>query len=175
MDQGHVLYFSIYLLFFCIYICFVQCIVCFLLSVPVVFNSRPTVFNMKLYRCRQRCMRQNRSISLYYFLSKLWNMADNPLTCEEILGNYGNPDHLKLDNFLVPPDPDEEQIHIMRPSYCFAIEKLPIYLQTVGNFNILSLNTQSINAKFDAFVSFLRDCQTAKCTFPYNLSSRNMA
>ena len=77
-------------------------------------------------------------------------MADNPLTCEEILGNYGNPDHLKLDNILDPPDPDEEEIHIMRPSHYFAIEKLPIHLQTVDNFNILSLNTQSINAKFDA-------------------------
>ena len=82
-------------------------------------------------------------------------MTDNPLTCEEILGNYGNPDHLKLDNILDPPDPDEEEIHIMRPSHYFAIEKLPIHLQTVGNFNILSLNTQSINAKFDAFVAFL--------------------
>ena len=49
-------------------------------------------------------------------------MTDNPLTCEEILGNYGNPDHLKLDNILDPPDPDEEEIHIMRPSHYFAIE-----------------------------------------------------
>ena len=76
-------------------------------------------------------------------------MAGNPLTYEEILGNYGNPDHLKLDNILDPPDPDEEEIHIMRLSHYFAIEKLPTHLQTVGNFNILSLNTQSINAKFD--------------------------
>ena len=82
-------------------------------------------------------------------------MADNPLICEEILENYGNPDHLKLDNIIDPPDPDEEEIHIMRPSHYFAIEELPIHLQTVGNFNILSLNTQSINAKFDAFVAFL--------------------
>ena len=82
-------------------------------------------------------------------------MADNALTCEEILGNYGNLAHLKLDNILDPPDPDEEEIHIMRPSHYFAKEKLPIHLQTVGNFNILSLNTQSINAKFDAFVAFL--------------------
>ena len=82
-------------------------------------------------------------------------MADNPLISEEILENYGNPDHLKLDNIIDPPDPDEEEIHIMRPSHYFAIEELPIHLQTVGNFNILSLNTQSINAKFDAFVAFL--------------------
>ena len=82
-------------------------------------------------------------------------MADNPSTCEEILGNHGNPDQLKLDKILDPPDPDEEKIHIMHPSHYFAKEKLPIYLQTVGNFNILSLNTQSINAKLDAFVAFL--------------------
>ena len=81
-------------------------------------------------------------------------MADNALTCEAILGNYGNPDHLKLDNIIDPPDPDEEVIHIMRSSHYFSIEKLPIHLQTVGNFNILSLNTQSINAKFDVFVAF---------------------
>ena len=43
----------------------------------------------------------------------------------------------------------------MRPSHYFAIEELPIHLHTVGNFNILSLNTESINAKFDAFVAFL--------------------
>ena len=66
-----------------------------------------------------------------------------------------NPDHLKLDNIIGPPDPDEEEIHIMRPSHYLAIEELSIHLQTVGNFNILSLNTQSINAKFDALVAFL--------------------
>ena len=154
MDQGMSFIFCFTCYSF-VYICFVQCIVCFLLSVPVVFNSHPIMFNMKLYRCRQRCIRQNRSISLYHFLSKVWKMADNALTCEDILGNYGNPDHLKLDNILDPPDPDEEEIHIMHPSHYFAIEKLPIHLQTVGNFNILSLNTQSINAKFDAFVALL--------------------
>ena len=110
---------------------------------------------MELYQCRQRCIRQNRSIFLYHFITKVWKMADNPLICEEILENYGNPDHLKLDNIIDPPDPDEEEIHMMRPSYYFAIEELSIHLQTVGNFNILSLNTHSINAKFDAFVAFL--------------------
>ena len=29
-------------------------------------------------------------------------MADNPLICEEILENYGNPDHIKLDNIIDP-------------------------------------------------------------------------
>ena len=82
-------------------------------------------------------------------------MADNPLIWEEILENYGNPDHLKLDNTLDSPDTDEEEIHIMRPLHYLAIEELPIHLQTVGNFNILSLNTQSINVKFDALVVFL--------------------
>ena len=48
-------------------------------------------------------------------------MADNPLTREEILGNYGNYDNLKLDNILDPPNPDEEEIHIMWPSHYFAI------------------------------------------------------
>ena len=109
---------------------------------------------MELYQCRQRCIRQCRSIFLYHFLSKVWKMADNPLICEEILENYGNPDYLKLDNIIDPPVPDEEEIHIMRPSHYFAIEELPIHLQTVGNFNTL-LNTQTINAKFDAFVAFL--------------------
>ena len=110
---------------------------------------------MELYQCRQRCIQQCRSIFLYNFLSKVWKMADNPLICEEILENYGNPDHLKLDNVIDPPDPDEEEFHIMRPSHYFAIEELPIHLQTLGNFNILRLNTLNINAKFDAFVAFL--------------------
>ena len=51
-------------------------------------------------------------------------MADNPLTCE-VMGNYGHPDHLKLDNILDPPDPDEDEIHIMRLSHYFPIEELP--------------------------------------------------
>ena len=80
---------------------------------------------MELYKCRQRCIRQNRSIFLYHFHSKVWKMADNPLTCEVILGNYGHPDHLKLDNILDPPDPDEDEIHIMRLSHYFPIEELP--------------------------------------------------
>ena len=33
-------------------------------------------------------------------------MADNPLICEEILENYGNPDHLKLEE-------EEEEIHTL--------------------------------------------------------------
>ena len=72
-------------------------------------------------------------------------MADNPLICEEILENYGNPDHLKLE--------EEEEIHTLfcnrRTADTFK------KLQTVGNINILSLNTQSINAKFDTFIAFL--------------------
>ena len=123
---------------------------------------------MELYQCRQRCIRQNRSIFMYHFYSKVWKMGDNPLTCEEILGNYGDPDHFKLDNILDPPDPDGEEIHIMRPSHYFAIEELPIHLQTVGNFNILSLNTQSITVKFDAFVAFVKIAKQQNVHFHAN-------
>ena len=40
-----------------------------------------------------------------------------------------------------------------------------MYLQTIGNLNVLSLNTQRVNAKFDSIITFLEVARQQKVHF----------
>ena len=82
------------------------------------------------------------------------NMYDNFIETDEILEIYGNPNDFKLD-ILDPPDTEEDDINLVHQSPYYSIGDLPMYLQTIGNINVLSLNTQSVNAKFDSIITFL--------------------
>ena len=176
MDQRHVLYFL-----FLIVILLCICVLCNVLYVPCSVCQLFSTFMLlcTTWNCTNADSGVSDRIGAYFsiiFPWKVWKMANNHLTYEELLENYGNTNNLKLDNILDPPDADEEEIHIMRPSHYFALEKLPIHLQTVGNFNILSINTHPKHqCQIWRICCFLRDCQTVKCTFPCNLSSRNLA
>ena len=82
-------------------------------------------------------------------------MYDNFIETDEILEIYGNPNDFKLDHILDPPDTEEDDINLVHQSPYYSIGDLPMYLQTIGNINVLSLNTQSVNAKFDSIITFL--------------------
>ena len=56
---------------------------------------------------------------------------------------------------MLDPDENENEIHCIQPSLYYEMKCLPSYLKNKGHFNILSLNIQGINAKFDALLSAL--------------------
>ena len=81
-------------------------------------------------------------------------MDDKYIPVDEILRTYGDIDSFRLENIL-DPDENEDEINCIQPSLYYEMECLPSYLKNKGHFNILSLNIQSINAKFDALLSAL--------------------
>ena len=66
-------------------------------------------------------------------------MYDNFIETDEILEIYGNPNDFKLDHILDPPDTEEDDINLVHQSPYHSIGNLPMYLQTIGNINVLSL------------------------------------
>ena len=76
-------------------------------------------------------------------------MDNEDLSAEEILRNHGNVDLLKLENVVDPPKDDGEML-IIQPSLYYSLSRMPGDLKSVNNnLNVLSLNAQSLNAKFD--------------------------
>ena len=81
-------------------------------------------------------------------------MYNQCLEADEILKEYGDVDNLRLDHIL-DPDEMEDEISCINPSPYYDTSKLPIFLRDEGHFNVLSLNAQSINAKFDGLLLLL--------------------
>ena len=78
-------------------------------------------------------------------------MDDKGIPVDEILRTYGNIDSFCMENIL-DPDENEDEIYCFQPSLYYEMECIPSYLKNKGHCNILSLNIQSINAKFDALL-----------------------
>ena len=72
-------------------------------------------------------------------------MNDIGIPVDEILKTYRG-----VNNFWLDSDENEEKINFIQPSLYYETESLPSCLKGEGHFNVLNLNTQSINAKFDA-------------------------
>ena len=81
-------------------------------------------------------------------------MDDKGIPVDEILRTYGDIDSFHLENIL-DPDENEDEINCIQSSLYYEMECLHFYFKNKGHFNILSLNIQSINAKFDALLSAL--------------------
>ena len=81
-------------------------------------------------------------------------MYNQCLEADEILKEYGDDDNLRLDHIL-DPDEMEDEITCINPSPYYDTSKLPTFLRDEGHFNVLSLNAQSINAKFDGLLLLL--------------------
>ena len=81
-------------------------------------------------------------------------MDDKGIPVDEILRTYGDIDSFRMENIL-DPDKNEDEINCIQPSLYYEMECLPFYFKNKGHFNILSLNIQSNNAKFDALLSAL--------------------
>ena len=79
---------------------------------------------------------------------------NNALPADEILGTYGNIDNICLDLPIDPPDEDEE-VTLVHPSPYYGANHLPVGLSHPHQLNVLSLNVQSLYAKFDQFAALL--------------------
>ena len=74
---------------------------------------------------------------------------NNEIPADEILSRYRDTINFHLDNIIDPPNDDGEMI-LLKPSPCYGIKCLPRSLgQISGQLNILSINAQSLNAKYD--------------------------
>ena len=82
-------------------------------------------------------------------------MADNnALPADEILGTCGNIENFCLDLLIDQPD-DDEEVTLVHPSPYYGANRLPAGLSHPHHLNVLSLNVQSLYAKFDQFAAFL--------------------
>ena len=81
-------------------------------------------------------------------------MDDNNLNVNEVLGNFGDIENLRLENLFNSID-DNEEIDLFRPSKYYAVDSLPTQLKSQENINVLSINAQSINAKYDSLVTYI--------------------
>jgi len=87
------------------------------------------------------------------------------LPASEILSKFGNIEDLQLDNLIDPPN-DDGEFSILKPSPYYDISSLPSHLaQPGGQLNILSLNAQSLNAKFDEILALLEIALTQNIQF----------
>ena len=80
--------------------------------------------------------------------------TDNYLPFDAILTHFDKIDSLRLENIIDTSD-DDGEINLVKPSLYYSIDDLPSYTKNHGSLNILSLNAQSINSKFDSLVTFL--------------------
>ena len=81
-------------------------------------------------------------------------MYNQCLEADEILKEYGDVDNLRLDHIL-DRDEMEDEISCINPSPYYDTTKLSTFLKDEGHFNVLSLNVQSINEKFDGLLLLL--------------------
>ena len=102
-------------------------------------------------------------------------MATNSqaLLADEILAVYGNINDLQLDMQIDPPN-DTGELNMIQPSPFYSIHQMPPYMiQTRGQFNLLSLNAQSLNAKFDDLLLLIEI--SPKYTFSRYMPPGNLA
>ena len=82
----------------------------------------------------------------------MYNTRNLPVN--EILCAFGDTDNFRLEQ-LIEPEYSEDELNVLKPSGYYSIETLPIQLKNRNNFNVLSLNAQSINAKFDCLLALI--------------------
>ena len=75
-------------------------------------------------------------------------MNNKHIDAAEILGNLGDLDDLNLEIFLNSTEGNDE-IGIFSPSRHYTVDNRPLQLKCKNNINVLSINAQSIHAKFD--------------------------
>ena len=92
-------------------------------------------------------------------------MDDNILAADEILKQFGNFESLRLENILGSNDDDDDAPNLIHPSPYYTIDALPSHLMNDGHLNILSLNAQSINSKFDSKLALLDIAQNQNVNF----------
>ena len=88
-------------------------------------------------------------------VSQSYMEDNNEIPADEILRRYGDTINFHLDNIIDPQKDDGEMI-LINPSSYDGIYCLPCCLvQIHGQLNILSINAQSLNAKYDELLLLL--------------------
>ena len=88
----------------------------------------------------------------------LKTMDNKHIDAAEILGNLGDLDDLNLENLFNSTEGNDE-IGIFSPSRYYAIHNLPSQLKCKNNINVLSINAQSIHAKFDPLLAYVENAR----------------
>ena len=75
--------------------------------------------------------------------------SEAAISANEVLSKFGNIDDMQLFNIIDPLN-DDGEIILVKPSPYYGISSLPSQLRESNiQLNILSFNSQSLNAKFD--------------------------
>ena len=91
--------------------------------------------------------------------------GNNNLSADEILHRYGDTTQFQLDN-IIDPINEEGEINLIKPSPYYGIDSLPTSIaQSPGQFNILSINAQSLNAKYNELILLLEIAQKQNIRF----------
>ena len=87
--------------------------------------------------------------------ANLGTKTENHFDVDEILNQFVDIDTLALENIIDPNDGTDDEMSLMKPSQYYTIDNLPVNMSNSSKFNVISLNAQSINAKFDILLTFL--------------------
>ena len=99
-----------------------------------------------------------------------------PISSDEMLSQFGGNVRNDLNNLLdidEIPDPDGEIVDLCKTEYIDSNELATYLSEHRNHFNILSLNTQSIRAKFDQLCVILSELYEKELAF--NMLSRKLA
>ena len=98
-------------------------------------------------------------------ISQSYMGNNNEIPADEILSRYGDTINFHLDNIIDPPKDDGKMISNKTSPY-YGINCLPRSLDQIpGQLNILSINAQSLNAKYDELLLLLNIAQSQNIRF----------
>ena len=81
-------------------------------------------------------------------------MDNKPLSAQEVLRNYGDVSQHTLQQ-IVDFIHDDDEINLIKHSDYYSPHNLPLQCYGESNLNVLSLNCQSINAKYDGIHNYI--------------------
>ena len=87
-------------------------------------------------------------------MNSLALIMDNTDLEYNILKHFGDAARLDLQNIIESPDCDDE-IQLIHHSPYYSFSNLPSDLKSNNNFSVLTLNIQSLNAKYDYLKTYL--------------------
>ena len=101
--------------------------------------------------------------------------SEATISANEVLSKFGNIIDMQFFNIIPTPN-DDGEIILVKPSPYYGISSLPSQLRESNTqLNILSFNTQSLNAKFDELKILLATAHIQNIRFHIVCIKKNMA
>ena len=91
-------------------------------------------------------------------------MDNKHASAAKILGHFGDIDDLSLENLFNSAEGNDD-FDVLSPSQYYTIDNLPFQLKNTNNINVLSINAQSINVKFDSLLAYIKNACHQGITF----------